>query len=241
MLIDRKSRVPRIWSNAELAKFAPLFTGDVVNVSAWKDSDKNGSFYRTYFKNARSYSLTNYETDAMGFQGTEGEIFLDLTAPLPPELNQKWDVAFNHTALEHIFEVETAFANLCRMSKDIVITVVPFLQQMHSDYGDYWRFTPTCMQKLYEKNGYKVLYSSFNSHLDASTYVFTIAARDPAAWAAKISANLDKNGIVNCFEKTWAQDHFPPMVGSNAVLNIGGHLGFHLNKLLKRLTGQKPS
>ncbi|MCB9978511.1 MAG: hypothetical protein H6862_02740 [Rhodospirillales bacterium] len=230
LFVDRKSRVPRLWSNAQLARFASLFDGDVVNVSAWKDSDKDGRTYRSYFTNCRSYALTNYKTEAMGFQGAENEIFLDLTAPLPDDLNRRYDVVFNHTALEHIFEVETAFANLCRMSSDIVITVVPFVQQMHSDYGDYWRFTPTCIQKLFEKNGLKVLYSSFNSHVDSSVYVFTIAARAPEKWAGRIPGNLTADGTVNCFEKTWLTDSFPPMVGSNAVLNLGGHVGFWLSK-----------
>ena len=129
-LVDRKFRLPRLWSNAEIRKFAPLFQGDVVNVSAWKDVDKEGRKYRDYFTKARSYSITNYNADARGLQGVDGEIFLDLTAPLPAELKGKFDVVFNHTCLEHIFEVEKAFENLCLMSSDVVITVVPFLQQM---------------------------------------------------------------------------------------------------------------
>lgn len=230
LFVDRKSRVPRLWSNAQLARFAPLFDGDVVNVSAWKDSDKDGRTYRSYFTKCRSYALTNYKTEAMGFQGAENEIFLDLTAPLPESLERRYDVVFNHTALEHIFEVDAAFANLCRMSSDIVITVVPFVQQMHSDYGDYWRFTPTCIQKLFEKNGMTVLYSAFNSHMDSSVYIFTLAARNPEKWAGRIPGNLGVDGIVNCFEKTWLRDSFPPMVGSNAILNIGGHAGYWLSR-----------
>lgn len=231
-LVDRKSRLPRLWSNAELARFAPLFTGDVVNVSAWKDSDKNGRTYRSYFMNCKSYFLTNYRTEAMGFQGAENEIFLDLTAPLPPDLAGRYDVAFNHTVLEHVFEIDTAFANLCRLSSDIVIVVVPFVQQMHSDYGDYWRFTPTCVQKLFEKNGLKVLYSSFNSHMDSSVYVFAIASRYPERWAGKIPVNLCPDGSVPCVERTWLPDSFPPLVGSNAVLNLGGHVGYWISRAL---------
>jgi len=38
--IDNKFQVPRIWSNAELRKFAHLFSGSIVNVSGWIDKDK---------------------------------------------------------------------------------------------------------------------------------------------------------------------------------------------------------
>ena len=41
-LIDRKFRVPRIWSNKELKKFASLFSGEIINVSGWMDNDKQG-------------------------------------------------------------------------------------------------------------------------------------------------------------------------------------------------------
>ena len=68
-LVDRKFRLPRIWSNNELKKIAPLFEGDVVNVSGWQDKDKEGDEYKNYFKNKKSYTITNYKTEAMGFSG----------------------------------------------------------------------------------------------------------------------------------------------------------------------------
>ena len=46
-----------------------------------------------------------------------------------------FDVAYNHTTLEHIYGVHKAFANICRMTKDVVIIVLPFLQQYHAEYG----------------------------------------------------------------------------------------------------------
>ena len=65
--IDRKVRLPRLWSNNELGKFASLFRGDVVNVSAWKDSDKDGKNYEEYFVNAKNYWITNHQTREKGF------------------------------------------------------------------------------------------------------------------------------------------------------------------------------
>jgi len=179
---DRIHRLPRVWSNRELTKFAHLFHGDVVNVSGWKDIDKEGRFYREYFANASSYAITNYKSDYRGHQGGDDELFLDLEDVLPSDLEHKFDVVFNHTALEHIYDVRTAFANLCRLSKDVVITIVPFLQQYHADYGDYWRFTPLVMKKMYEEQGFDLLYQSFNSHRMSSVYLFSIASRNPASW-----------------------------------------------------------
>lgn len=182
LFIDRIHRLPRIWSNRELAKFAPLFEGDVANISGWRDIDKEGKRYRDYFTRATSYTVTNYKAEARGFQGMENEIFLDLEQKLPEELSGRFDVVFNHTTLEHIYDVHTAFRNLCKMSRDIVILVVPFLQPYHSEYGDYWRFSPLLVKRLFEDHGLTLLYLSFNNHRFSSVYVFAIASKHPERW-----------------------------------------------------------
>jgi hypothetical protein len=216
---DRKFKLPRAWSNKELAKFSHLFTGDIVNVSAWKDSDKQGGFYKDYFSNCNSYSKTNYEADAMGLQGDKDEIFLDLERPLPGSLYQKFDVVFNHTVLEHIFEIRQAFENLCAMSKDVVILAVPFLQQMHAEYGDYWRFTPTCLAKMFKANGFTPVYASFNNHLYASTYIFMIAVRFPGKWHGKIEINCPSGNPGYKCRKIFS-DESDSYIGVNAVPGI---------------------
>ena len=70
----RKFRLPRVWSNRELRRVGSMVRGDVVNVSAWQDSDKEGGHYKDYFPNASSYTITNWRTEARGYQGTPGEI-----------------------------------------------------------------------------------------------------------------------------------------------------------------------
>ena len=184
--IDRVFRLPRVWSNRELLKFAKLFKGDVANISGWTDEDKEGAYYKDYFSNVSSYSITNYIEEARGFQGKENEVFLDLTAELPNELINKFDVVFNHTVLEHIYEVNLAVKNLCSMTKDIAIVVVPFLQEMHANYGDYWRFTPLAMKNLFNENDMKMIYCTFNSHPNASVYLFCIATKNESKWVDKI-------------------------------------------------------
>jgi hypothetical protein len=107
--VDRIHRLPRLWSNQELRKIAHFFKGRVVNVSAWKDEDKEGGRYQDYFINSSNYSITNFKADANGEQGYENETFLDLEQDLPPELERNYDVVFNHTTLEHIYEARKAF------------------------------------------------------------------------------------------------------------------------------------
>lgn len=213
MMIDRKFRLPRIWSNEELKKFAHLFKGDVVNVSAWKDEDKEGKFYKDYFTCAKTYTITNYEEDAKGLQGYANELYLDLEKPLPRKLNRKFNVVFNHTTLEHIYKVQIAFKNLCKMSNDVVILVIPFLQQMHADYGDYWRFTPLTIKKMFNENGFKVLYSSFNEHQNSSIYLFFIASKKPKKWDMKIYNDFNYRT-----SKAWL-DSGEPYVGCKAISN----------------------
>ena len=198
MSLNRISRLPRVWSNKELLKFSHLFTGSIINVSGWKDIDKMGNYYRKYFINAESYFISNFESKYRGVQDFENEIILDLSIDLDPKYFEKFDVVFNHTTLEHIYQVKKAFKNLCLLSRDIVIIVVPFLQVMHGlDYGgDYWRFTPLTIKKLFEENNLELLYLNFNNHKFASVYIFAIGSKNPSKWRSKIKYKFvfKKNG-----------------------------------------------
>jgi hypothetical protein len=181
--IDRKVKLPRVWSNRELEKFSRAFGGDVVNVSAWNDQDKEGRRYRDYFSSASSYSTTNYLAEAKGFHDSlENQLFLDLEKELPDDLRGRFDVVFNHTVLEHVFDVDRAVANLCQMASDIVILVVPFMQHQHAAYGDYWRFTPEGVSRLFRKNDMELLYINYNDRPNQSIYVFAIASKNPSKW-----------------------------------------------------------
>ena len=223
-LMDRVHRLPRVWSNRELEKFARLFHGNIVNVSGWKDIDKEGRYYRDYFVNAGSYVITNYKKEAKGLQGHQDEIYLDLSTKLSEELYQRFDVVFNHTTLEHIYDVKTAFKNLCDLSNDIVILVLPFLQQYHSSYGDYWRFSPLVVKALFEENGFELLYQRFNSHPRSSVYTFTIASRRPQNWKQHFPQSfgcIDPKGVGS-----------EPYIGCHAVYFFGQKFGHLVRKII---------
>lgn len=180
---DRRFRLPRCWSNRELREIGPLFSGDVVNVSAWEDCDKEGGHYKDYFSNARSHSYTNYG-GYRGLQGMVNEYPLDLEGEVSENLRQRFDVVFNHTTLEHVFDVRKAFGNLCELSRDIVIVVVPFAQTQHEsdDWKDYWRFSPTCLRRLYEENGLSIVYEAESPHRHSAIYLLSVGSRYPERW-----------------------------------------------------------
>ncbi len=188
----------RLWSNRELAKVSRLITGTVVNVSAWQDRDKAGRTYREYFDLAASYTVTNW-TGSRGATGAEGEIFLDLTGDLPDHLAGAFDVVFNHTTLEHIYDVRLAFHNLCAMSCDLVILVVPFMQPTHADlpsWGDYWRLTPDVLNCWFGEEGLEIIYESATQDRAAWVYLFVIASRNPDRWKGDIRhRRLPERGV----------------------------------------------
>jgi hypothetical protein len=175
----------RRWSNQELRRFAHLFQSPIVNVSAWADSDKEGGTYKSYFPSGTDYQITNFGTSQGEMQNRPDEFYLDLMAELPESLRGKFATVFNHTTLEHVWDFRTAFANLCALSNDAVIIIVPWLQPQHSDYGDYWRFSPQALVRLFEEQSMRVVHLDWNRGPRESVYVFAIASRDPERWKAQ--------------------------------------------------------
>lgn len=184
---------PREWSNRELAAIAPQFDGAVINVSGWRDEDQRGGHYRDYFSNASGYVVSNFK-GARGMENATGEVvFIDLEDDIPEDLAARYQVALNHTTLEHIFEIEKAIANICALSQDAVILVTPFLQSVHFEegaFGDYWRPTPMCLNRILANNGFTTVYQSSNDNPWHYVYVFTVAVRDVAGSAFR-SRGLD--------------------------------------------------
>lgn len=172
----------RVWSNVELKKIAPLFSGAVINLSGWEDKDKQGGHYRDYFPKATSYTVSNYSPSHSHHHANE--IHLDLEARLPRRYRQKFDTVLSHTNLEHVFDVFTAFDNHCKLSRDVVIVVVPFIQQQHEseEYKDYWRFTPSCLRALFDRNGFTTIYEAFNDEPNTVNYLLFVGSKYPDKW-----------------------------------------------------------
>lgn len=186
---NRSFRLPRLWSNSVLKDLGPIFSGQVINVSGWDDRDKQGNHYKEYFPKATDYFISNY-TGERGMDDAKSvtDFAIDLSVPLPTEFIQKFDVVLNHTTLEHIFDVTAAFRNLCQMSRDIVIIIVPFAQEVHynSSYGDYWRFTPMSLRRLFQENEFEIVYEAASPYSNAGVYLLTIGSSHPDRWQNRL-------------------------------------------------------
>lgn len=175
-----KEKHARTFSNLELKKVGKYLKGEVINVSGWKDSDKRGGLYQDYFPDKTGYTISNFK----GERGVESssDIFLDLTADLPPELAGKYEVVFNHTVLEHISQLHKAVENICKLTNDALVLVVPFKQDIHfieGSFEDYWRFTPFALRDLLKPHGLQLVYVSMNNNPVFPVYCFAVAARKP--------------------------------------------------------------
>lgn len=171
----------RHWSNERLRVIGAHAKGAVINVSGGDDSDKQGGHYRDYFPAASGYRVSNFGDLA----GLPGEFALDLEAKTVPQgLAGGFDLVFSHTVLEHVFQIEQAISNICALSRDAVLTVVPFIQSYHADawYGDYWRFSPTAMARLFERHGFSTVFLEWNEDPLGNIYVVHLGARDPLPW-----------------------------------------------------------
>lgn len=184
---EPRYRRARVWSNQELREIAPYFTGDIINLSGWADEDKTGGTYQEYFINARSYCISNKEGGAQ--QGKklrlEDSIAIDLEYPVSAEHFQAYDCVFVHTVLEHVFNVFQAVDNICKMSRNTVICVAPFLQTIHQseDYQDYWRLTPAALERLFASHGFITVYARGGPNIDStSLYYLWVASKHPDKW-----------------------------------------------------------
>ncbi len=195
-ILDKRKIRPREFSNQMLKLYAPYLVGKVINVSGWRDEDGEGGHYRDYFKGRESYTVSNVKGQGKGLGsiGTDyEEIELDLVNELPKKLESAYDVVFNHTTLEHIYDFKKAFDNICKLSKDIVIIVVPVMQQIHhtEDFGDYWRPTTMTIAKMFMMNGIEPLVIKCNDQPFAPIYCFALASRNPLKYKDKITKEID--------------------------------------------------
>ena len=126
----------RIQSNAILRKWCASVTGDVLSIGSGGDIDKQGSTYRSYFKNARSYTTSDIDPcmncdmtlDARNMEWIE---------------NDRYDCAFVSGVLEHVDDYRMAISEISRVLKagGLLLLGVPFKQPIHRAPQDFWRFT----------------------------------------------------------------------------------------------------
>ena len=81
------------------------------------------------------------------------------------------------------------FDALTTLTRDVVVTVVPFSQGVHytNSYGDYVRLTPLFLKRFFEERGFTVLVSVSNDQPFLPVYTVFIASRQPSRYATQFA------------------------------------------------------
>lgn len=218
--------IPRVWSNKEILRYGKLFKGDVLNLSGWKDSDKDGGIYRNYFPHARSYTISNFGSEIGASGGEEKE--LDLSKPYGGQIGT-YDLVFNHTVIEHVHPTDLVIQNLCKLSNDCIMTIVPFVQQMHGvseGFTDYYRYSPVALETLFREQGFETIYVSWNAdHPLMNVYLFHLASKYPEKYrncmpkVESIKLNESGPGVL------WAKFLYPQITTKSIWRRCGEFIG----------------
>jgi len=175
---------PRPSSNKVLRTYLRHVGGEIINISGWEDSDKQGAHYRDYFGRVDRYVISNIGGQsgmpAAVPAGVES-VYLDLEHTVPDELRGRFDVVFSHTVLEHIYTVHEALETMAALTRDLVVTVVPFSQCVHytHSFSDYLRPSPFYLKRFFEERGFTVLLSTANDQPFFPVYFVFIVSRHP--------------------------------------------------------------
>jgi hypothetical protein len=173
---------PRIWSNMQLERFLSINDayGKVLNASGWRDQDKEGSTYRNYFATCTEYVVSNHPGDSIRGVSSDADLSIDLLEKPSEKLYRHFDCILNHTVLEHVRYPEQAIANLCDMTAKDLIIVVPFIQHLHfqpGQYGDYFRFTPMGLREMLAENSFETIYEDVGPPGNSTQYIFSVSRR----------------------------------------------------------------
>lgn len=173
---------PRIWSNMQLERFLSTNGeyGKVLNASGWRDQDKEGSTYRNYFASCSEYIVSNHPGDSVRGVSSDTDLSIDLLQKPSDKLHRRFDCILNHTVLEHVRYPEQAIANLCDMTAGDLIIVVPFIQHLHfqpGQYGDYFRFTPMGLREILAENKFETIYEDVGPTGNSTQYIFSVSRR----------------------------------------------------------------
>jgi hypothetical protein len=190
-----RDRDPRAWSNDLLRAIGSRLVSceSLLNVSGWLDSDKEGGRYRDYFPHVKRYEISNHPNDAKKGLPSGAGVPLDLEGELPADLVGAFDFALHHTVLEHVRNPWRAFANVVRVSRIGVISVVPFKQALHfeaGNFGDYFRFSPMGMRELHKECGLLPVFEACGLGLN-TVYLLYVGVRPTYANQFPIKQELD--------------------------------------------------
>lgn len=138
-------------SNAWLRHHASDIKGHVISIGSGSDYDKEGGYYRDYFKNCLSYTTSEVTAEL------KCDMILDARS-MPEIQDESFDCVFCNSVLEHVDNYLAALEEITRILKPgrILLLGLPFRQALHSVPNDYWRFTEYGIRHMLQ-NDYAIL------------------------------------------------------------------------------------
>lgn len=123
--------------------------GEVLSIGSDNDSGGEGGFYKSYFRNARSYTTS----EIVGAYTCD----IRLNVRSMPEIpNESFDCIFCSGVLEHVDDCQSGFSELTRILKigGILLLGLRLRQAIHMSPHCFWRFTEFgikhILKELYE-------------------------------------------------------------------------------------------
>lgn len=102
----------------------------------------------------------------------EPDIVADICDTKLPD--SSWDIIILSNTLEHVFTYEKALKECARILKPngYLIVDCPFVYPYHAsepEFGDYWRISPTAMEKLLNSVGLQVVVNNLSGGILTTT------------------------------------------------------------------------
>jgi hypothetical protein len=103
------------------------------------------------------------------------EEIVDFNYPLPDDFTRTYDLVLDPGTTEHIFNVATCMANICRLTSigGYIYHSTPMIFPNHGFYS----FSPTFYVDFYEKNGFEIVQLAFWHGKGADEHGLCVALR----------------------------------------------------------------
>jgi len=105
-------------------------------------------FFKAFgFKEVHALDVSDYEG---------ADIIFNLNEDVPNEYVERFDVVYDGGVIEHVFQVNTAFANICKMTKvgGYIFNHNPVYNYL---YNTFWNISPQMFLEFYAANDYLII------------------------------------------------------------------------------------
>jgi SAM-dependent methyltransferase len=121
--------------------------GEVLSIGSGSDDDDEGSYYRSYFASASSYTTSDVS------EGSGCDLTLDIRS-MPEIEDESFDCVFCSGVLEHVDDFQAGLGELTRVLRTggVLLLGVPFRQAIHMSPQDFWRFTEHGIRHLLKQS-----------------------------------------------------------------------------------------